>query len=239
VTAAEWPVLTYYDDATGERVALSAADLGGWAARTARLLRDGCRLGPGSRVAVVLPPHWLTAAVLLGSWSAGAAVSVRLPATAGLAANGPGDQEPFDAVFASLGAVDDWLVDVPDATHRFALAVGDDRRPVDLPIGYRQFADAIAAYADRPDPDVWLRATDPASVDGTTYGQWGALARSVAAEHDLRTGDRIMVTAQAHLHPVTWLLAPLSAGATVVLCANPDPALRDARAAAEGVTRVL
>ena len=45
------PLLTYYDDATGERTALTASQLGGWAARTAGLLRDGCGLGraAGSR----------------------------------------------------------------------------------------------------------------------------------------------------------------------------------------------
>jgi uncharacterized protein (TIGR03089 family) len=59
------PLLTYYDDATGERTELSTAALAGWAARTACLLREGCGLGVGSRAAVLLPPHWQTAAVLL------------------------------------------------------------------------------------------------------------------------------------------------------------------------------
>src|SRR5262249_20501901 len=58
------PLLTYYDDATGERTELSAAALGAWASRTAGLLHEGCGLGVGGRVAVLLPPHWQTAAVL-------------------------------------------------------------------------------------------------------------------------------------------------------------------------------
>ena len=34
--------------------------------RRQELLHEGCRLGPGDRAAVLLPPHWQTAAVLLG-----------------------------------------------------------------------------------------------------------------------------------------------------------------------------
>lgn len=68
---ADLPLLTYYDDATGERTELTAHQLGGWAARSAGLLRDDCGLRAGDRVAVLLPPHWRTAAVLLGAWAVG------------------------------------------------------------------------------------------------------------------------------------------------------------------------
>src|SRR6266516_2737074 len=68
------PLLTWYDDATGERLDLSGATLDNWVAKTANLLVDGCGLGPGDRATVALPPHWQTAAVLLGCWSAGVAV---------------------------------------------------------------------------------------------------------------------------------------------------------------------
>src|SRR5687767_11005328 len=68
------PLLTHYDDATGERVELSATTLDNWVAKTANLLQDEFDIGPGSTVAVALPVHWQTAAVLLGAWSCGAAV---------------------------------------------------------------------------------------------------------------------------------------------------------------------
>ena len=51
------PRITYYDDATGERIELSTATLANWAAKTANLLRDELGAGPGTRVAVLLPPH--------------------------------------------------------------------------------------------------------------------------------------------------------------------------------------
>ena len=68
------PRITYYDDATGERIELSTVTLANWAAKTANLLRDELGAGPGSRVAVLLPAHWQTAAVLLGVWWIGAEV---------------------------------------------------------------------------------------------------------------------------------------------------------------------
>ncbi len=68
------PRITYYDDATGERIELSTVTLANWAAKTANLLRDELGAGPGTRVAVLLPAHWQTAAVLLGVWWIGAEV---------------------------------------------------------------------------------------------------------------------------------------------------------------------
>ena len=68
------PLITFYDDATGERIELSAVTTGNWAAKAANLLRDEGDLEPGGRVAVLLPAHWQTAAVLLASWWCGAEV---------------------------------------------------------------------------------------------------------------------------------------------------------------------
>src|SRR5262249_42609644 len=73
-TDATRPLITYYDDATGERLDLSGATLANWVSKTANLLVDGHGLGPGDVVAVRLPPHWLPAAILLGCWSAAVAV---------------------------------------------------------------------------------------------------------------------------------------------------------------------
>ncbi|GIF67526.1 hypothetical protein Ais01nite_55610 [Asanoa ishikariensis] len=231
------PLLTFYDDAAGSHVALSATSLGEWAARTTALLTSGCGLGPGSRVAVLLPPHWQTAAALLGAWSAGVAVSYRLSATAGLPAFD--SDEPVDAVFVSRGQLDDWLVDVPAATHRFLFDLGDEKRPVAMPEGYREFLPAVGSHAADPDPSVFLRATDPATADGTTYAQWGSIAQTLATSSGLSRGDRVLVDAAEHEHPLKWLLMPLSAGASVVLCANLDRSQLDTRIANERVTRVL
>jgi hypothetical protein len=80
---------------------------------------------------------------------------------------------------------------------------------------------------------------DPATVDGTSYGAWTRLAQAMAEALDLRPGDRVLVDAAAHEQPVTWLLAPLSVGASVLVCANLDVAVLDERVRFERVTRVL
>ncbi|BCJ74815.1 TIGR03089 family protein [Catellatospora sp. IY07-71] len=235
----EAPLLTYCDDATGERVELSASELAGWASRTAALLHEGCGLGAGSRMAVLLPPHWQTAAVLLGAWSAGIAVSFRLAATAGLTRVGD-ETGPLDAVFAARSRIGSWLEDVPEAPHRFALGLAPGGAPLaDVPDGYRDFIAEVAWYTDSLPGYAPVRRTDAASADGTTFREWGGLAHGLTKLIDLRPGDRLLVDAGRYEHPVQWLLTPLAAGASVVLCANLDPFGLHARAAAEGATRVL
>lgn len=236
----EVALLTHYDSA-GRRTALTAAELGGWAARTAGLLHD-CGLGSGSRAAALLPPHWRTAGVLLGAWSLGVTVSFHLAATAGLPEVGPDAGVPYDVVFAARSRVGSWLERIPDAPHRFVLNDGGDDGddgdgdPRDV-LGYRDYDAAVAGYpADAPAPAL-VRAGAAASGDGTTYGQWGSIARELAERRDLRAGDRVLVDATEHEHPVQWLLAPLSVGASVILCT--DPARLDEIAAAEDATRRL
>jgi uncharacterized protein (TIGR03089 family) len=234
------PLLTYYDDATGERAELSAAALAGWASRTAGLLREGCALGIGDRMAVLLPPHWQTAGVLLGAWSAGLSVSFRLAATAGLPVIGPGADEPLGAVFVARSRVDNWLEDVPEAPHRFVLGLTPATAPLnEVPDGYRDYIAEVGQYTDSLLGYAPIRRTDAASVDGTSFEEWGRLARELAAVLDLHPGDRVLVDAGEHEHPVKWLLAPLAVGASVVLCANLDRTTLSARAAQEQATRVL
>src|SRR5215207_7184877 len=69
------PFLTYYDDASGERIELSAVTTANWVAKTANLLVDEYDLEPGETVAIGLPPHWLGVVWALAAWSAGASVT--------------------------------------------------------------------------------------------------------------------------------------------------------------------
>src|SRR2546423_15722392 len=79
------PLCTWYDDGKGERVELSGATLANWVAKTASLLVDGVGAEPGDAAVALLPPHWQTAAVLLGCWSAGVEVHTGpVPAEGGL-----------------------------------------------------------------------------------------------------------------------------------------------------------
>ncbi|AEB42429.1 TIGR03089 family protein [Micromonospora maris] len=232
------PLITYLDHRTGHRQQLTAAELGEWSARAAGLLRDGCGLTPGSRVAVLLPPHWRTAAVLLGAWAVGLEVSFRPRATAGLPVLEPGGDRPYDAVLVTPERLDDWLEDVPDGLHRYL--VGTAPEPLaDVPAGWLDWSTEVLRHGTAPTDRPLLHATDPVSPDGTTYHQWGGLARELADSWDLRVGDRLLVDVAEHDLPLKWLLTPLSAGASVLLCANLDPADRHAVAAAEQITRIL
>jgi uncharacterized protein (TIGR03089 family) len=233
---AERPVLIYCDDVTGERTELSVRALSGLAAQTAGLLHAGCGLSSGDRAAVLLPPHWQTAGVLLGAWAAGVAVSYRPWGTAGLPLPGPGSGRPLAASFVSAARLRSWLDDPPAATHRFVLGLGD-AIPEDA--GYRDFLAEASQYSDNLPAYAPLSWTDAASADGTTYREWGAIAAGIAGQLGLRAGDRLLVDAASFEQPLHWLLAPLAAGASVVLCANFDRSRLDARIETEGVTHVL
>ncbi|MEV4493322.1 TIGR03089 family protein [Micromonospora coxensis] len=231
------PLFTYLDDATGDRTDLTAGQLGAWAARCAGLLRDGCGLAPGSRVAVLLPPHWRTAALLLGAWSVGMTVSFRPRATAGLPVLEPGGDRPYDAVFVTPQRLDDWLEDVPEGVHRYL--VGTVPGPLtDVPVGWLDWSTEVLRHSDTPPDHAAVHPAQAATPDGTSYDEWGRLARSVADQLDLRAGDRLLVDADRHEQPVQWLLAPLAVGASVVVCANLDRSRLGDRIAADRITRV-
>jgi uncharacterized protein (TIGR03089 family) len=231
-------MLTYIDDATGERVELSASDLGGWAARTASMLRGGFGLKPGDQAAVLLPPHWQTAAVLLGAWSIGVAVSFRPYATAGLTP-APEEEQPVEMLFVTRARQDSWLETMPEARHRFVLSLAPDAAASGVPEGYRDFIGEVQKYpADAPAYES-LVMSGPASPDGTTYQQLAALAGGIADMIGLKSGDRLLVDAAGSEQPVKWLLAPLAVGASVVIVANATPGSLDKHSRAEGVTHLL
>jgi len=219
-------LLTYCDDATGERVGLGPAELGEWSAATAALLTEECGLAAGDRVGVLLPPHWQTAVVLLGAWAAGMEVSVE--------GRGPA----FEATFVERRRVGSWIDDVPPARHQFALGPGS---PVaDPPPGYRDFLTSVRPHLGAPAP-AWASVLHGAAAPGgSTFGEYGTLAREIAKAQGITRGDRVLIDlAAASAQPLMWLLAPLSAGASIVLCANLGSDRAAARAAAEGATRVL
>lgn len=78
-----------------------------------------------------------------------------------------------------------------------------------------------------------------ATVDGTTFGEYGAVAAEVARSRGITAGDRVLIDTSSVEEPLIWLMAPLTAGASIVLCANLDHSRLDQRILAERVTRVL
>ncbi|MFB6397606.1 TIGR03089 family protein [Polymorphospora lycopeni] len=210
------PLLTWYDDATGDRTELSGATLANWVAKTANLLVDSAGLAPGDTAAALLPPHWQTAAVLLGCWSAGVSVAFDGPA-------------PVDVLFAAADRVDEaaaW-----PSGDRFALSLAPMAMPLrEVPVGWVDYVVEVRAHGDHFTP---YPRRDGQGADLAVR----AVAR--AAELGLSAGDRVLLDAARHPEPLDWLLAPLVAGASTVLCGRLDPDRLPGRVAAERVTVTL
>lgn len=68
------PLLTYYDQATGERVELSATTTANWVAKTSNFLVDELDADASTRIRIGLPTHWLRFVWILSAWNVGAAV---------------------------------------------------------------------------------------------------------------------------------------------------------------------
>jgi uncharacterized protein (TIGR03089 family) len=215
------PRITYYDDASGERIELSTVTLLNWAAKTANLLRDEFGAGPDSRVAVLLPAHWQTAAVLLGVWYIGAEVLI-----------GPGEadialctQDRFADAEAAVGPGEIAV-----------LSLDPFGKPVaDLPIGVTDYATSVRVHGDQV---VGERAPGPA-LDGRSADELIAAAADSAAAQGITAEDRVLSTAQWDTADelIANFLAVLVAGASLVLVANPDPASQERRRQTEKITR--
>ena len=242
-TSSKGPRITYYDDATGERIELSTVTLANWAAKTANLLRDELGAGPGSRVAVLLPAHWQTAAVLLGVWWIGAEVvltGAAGPATSGTGAAGPATSGTGAADIAlctrdRLAEADETVAGGGEVA---VLSLDPFGKPAaDLPIGVTDYATAVRVHGDQVVPE---RVPGPA-LDGRSVDEVLTEARRGAQSLGLIAGDRVM-SERSWSTPqelVDHLLAVLAAGASLVQLANSDPAALERRRVTEKVTRTL
>src|SRR5580765_6567210 len=65
------PLVTFYDDDTGERTELSVTTYANWVAKVASLLVEELEVEHGGRVLVDLPTHWLAPVVLGAAWAGG------------------------------------------------------------------------------------------------------------------------------------------------------------------------
>jgi TIGR03089 family protein len=214
------PLITFYDDATGERIELSGVTTANWAAKAANLLRDECDVEPGTTVAVLLPAHWQTAAVLLAAWWCGAEV-VADPAGADWVLC-DGDRvdlalgaDPVGGVVAlSLDAFGKGLSGLPDGVLDFATEV-------------RLQGDDFVPWAPVPD--------DAPALAGMTVADTVAAARGRAAALGIAAGDRVLSTLEwSSLDGVTdGLLAVLAAGASLVQVRHPDATLLERKAEIE------
>ncbi|MCT9005660.1 TIGR03089 family protein [Streptomyces rhizosphaerihabitans] len=208
------PLVTFYDDATGERVELSVATFANWVAKTANLLQGELSAEPGERVALLLPAHWQTAVWLLACSSVGVVADVGGdPAAADHVVAGPGR---FEAGLACSG-------------ERVALSLAPlGRRFQTPPVGYADYAVEVPSQGDRFAPYAPVDPEEQALiVAGAAYtgAEVVEQARADAPGLDLTgPGSRIL----SALSYDTWaglaagLYAPLATGGSVVLCRNLD-----------------
>jgi uncharacterized protein (TIGR03089 family) len=213
------PLLTFYDDGTGERVELSGATTRNWVAKVANLLADGLDCQPGDQIAVLLPLHWQAAVVLLGAWTAGVGVT-----------NDPTDA---DVVFAAGPALPVALEAAPlQLVGLSLLPLGG--RLVDVPAGVLDFACEVPSFGDVAAP---VPMPGPA-YDGIPAAELAERARAAAGH---QRAERVLSTVGYGTTDglVHGLLAPLAAGGSVVLCRHADSAGLLARAAVERVTATV
>jgi uncharacterized protein (TIGR03089 family) len=236
------PLVTFYDDATGERVELSVATFDNWVAKTGNLLQDGLAVEPGERAAVALPVHWQALVVVMACWAVGAVVVPAAP-DAEVA-------EPVDVVFAGPQALGP--ATMAAAREVVGLSLLPLGRPLDASVteglpGVVDYAaevpghgDRFVAYAPPTDAGPALVAGGPARAASTvlSHADIVAGAGELAAASGWSTGARLMVVRDA-LDLETLLataVVPLALDGSVVICRNADPALLARRRTAERVT---
>lgn len=171
------PLVTFYDDATGERVELSVATFANWVAKTANLLQGDLAAEPGDRLALLLPAHWQSAVWLLACSSVGVVADVQGdPAAADLVVTGP---DTLERARACRG-------------ERVALAL----RPLggrfpQAPEGFADYAVEVPSQGDRFAPFAPVDPDAPALAVGgieLTGAQLVARAREDSRRSRSRTG---------------------------------------------------
>jgi uncharacterized protein (TIGR03089 family) len=216
------PLVTFYDEATGERVELSVTTYANWVAKASSLLVDEHGLERGQRLRIDLPPHWLSTVFLGAAWNAGLVVT---------------DAEDADGVVCGPGSIAIWA-ESADTRPTLACAL--------LPLGVR-FAEALPAGVHDVgievwgQPDGWSPWEPPSADDPAT--DWNGAETSqgelwaAAAGASLSSGDRLMSEADPASPPGTpSFCEPLANGGSLVLVTHADPDRLEAIAVAERVT---
>jgi uncharacterized protein (TIGR03089 family) len=205
------PFLTYYDDASGERIELSAVTTANWVAKTANLLVDEYDLEAGETVAIGLPPHWLGVVWALSTWSVGASLT---SGTGTLAITGPdfavrGERETVASALLPLG--------------------GRFREP--LPDGIQDYGAEVYNHPD------FFQPLSPPSPGSPAYDE---LTHADLIDQAEAVTDRILVTRTlTDREGVRLLTGVIAGGGSIVLCRNLDAGKLKRRVADEKVDRVL
>lgn len=212
------PLVTFYDDATGERVELSVTTYANWVAKVASLLVEEHDLERGQSLAVDLPTHWLGPVFLGAAWTVGLVVD---------------DASP-DAVVCGPAGLERWAP-LADDVPVLACSL--------LPLGVR-FAEPLPSGVHDVGVEVWSQPDaftpwDPPTADDLALPAvtQGELWNAAAAGSLLTDGGRLLTEANPASPPgIATFTEPLVRGGSLVLVAHAEPERIEATSAAERVT---
>ncbi len=223
------PLVTFYDDATGERVELSVTTYANWVAKTAGLVQDELDGERGQLVLVDLPTHWLGAVWLGAAWSIGMCVTddAARVAQADLVVCGPEGTEEY-----------------ADLTGRIPV-VAISLRPMGasfvepLPPGVVDYGAVVLGQPDTFTADDPPAGEDLAWVDaGDRLTQSDLIALATASPAD--AGGRLLTdVSPTTRRGLTTLFGPLLGGAGTVWVRRPDEGGWQRRYDAERATSTL
>jgi uncharacterized protein (TIGR03089 family) len=207
------PLVTFYDEATGERIELSVTTYANWVAKTAGLVQDELDVERGGLVLVDLPTHWLGVVWLGAAWTGGLAVTTdpAMADDADLVVCGPDSVERYAGRADSVPVV---ALSLRPLGARFADP---------LPTGVVDYGAVVLAQ-----PDVFMPLDPPGPHDEA----WRDPARSrtqadllaeVAATPLVEEGGRLL-TDRNPCSPegLATLLSPLLSGGGSVWVRHPD-----------------
>ncbi|UDY22753.1 TIGR03089 family protein [Nocardioides sp. Kera G14] len=213
------PLVTFYDEATGERVELSVTTWSNWVAKSSSLLVDALGLERGQSLRIDLPPHWLGTVFLGAAWNAGLVLT--------------------DA--STDGGRPDAVVTGPDGVESWSTYGGQVLACALKPLGVR-FSDPLPRGVHDVGVEIWGQPDaflpwDPPTQEDLavdleglrlTQGQmWEAAAASPAR------GRLLSEVNPASPPGLTSLTGPLVHGGSVVLVVNAGPERLTAIAATE------
>jgi uncharacterized protein (TIGR03089 family) len=196
------PLVTFYDDGTGERTELSVTTYANWVAKVSSLLADELELERGQRVLLDLPAHWLGTVVLGAAWNCG--LEVVWDGDAAAVVTGP-------------EGVDRWADEIEDrpvvASALLPLAA---RFPEALPAGVHDLGIEVWSQPDAFVPWSPPQVGDPA-VAGVSQGE---LWRTAAAGPVHGGGRLLSESNPASPSGLVSFTGPLSSNGSLVLVVN-------------------